>query len=288
MASEAGKTGAGPTAAIAIEQYFPREQRVVQDDCAFSILPLALRAFVLLTRPRFMRDLLIRRSEKDVPGMWSGMLCRKRYIEDSLAAFAQRLDAVVNLGAGLDTVAYRVPALSGVPVWEVDQPDNTRQKEHRLRAVFGAVPERVHLAAVDFDRQDIGAALTSSGYDLAMRTSFILEGVTQYLTGDGLKSIFDFLSRAARGSLLAFTYVRKDFIDGREPYGWEKAYEKYVAGGIWLMGLEPERVDEFLGKYAWRLVEDVSYDLLAEKYVKPTGRKLDSTQVERIALAEKM
>ncbi len=46
MATEAGKTASGPTALVAIEQYYPKEQRVVDDDLAYRVLPFSLRAFV--------------------------------------------------------------------------------------------------------------------------------------------------------------------------------------------------------------------------------------------------
>ena len=111
---------------------------------------------------------------------------------------------------------------------------------------------------------------------------------SQYLTETGLRSTFEFLSRAMRGSRLAFTYVRKDFIEGRAMYGWERAYSKYVTSRIWTLGLEPEGLAHFLGDYGWRLLEDLGYDELAERYVTPTGRVLDITAVERIAYAEKL
>jgi methyltransferase (TIGR00027 family) len=287
MATEAGKTGAGPTAAIAIDQYLPLEQRVVVDDLAYRMLPFGLRAFVQLMRLRLLRDLLIRWSERDIPGMWNGMLCCKRYIDDALADAAGQYEMVVNLGAGLDTRAYRLRVLQDVPVWEVDQPDTIRQKTARVGQILGAVPAGIHLVAMDFDRDDLSGVLAESGYR-DVPTFFILEGVTQYLSEEGLAKTFEFLSGATRESLLAFTYVRKDLIDGRKLYDWEKARRKYVKGGLWLSGLEPAQVGEFLWTYGWRLVEDAGYDELADKYVRPTGRPHGSTKVERIALAKKL
>jgi methyltransferase (TIGR00027 family) len=288
MATEAGKTASGPTALVAIEQYYPKEQRVVDDDLAYRILPFSLRAFVQLTRPGWARTLMMRASERDIPGMWSGMLCRKRYIDEKLVDSASDIDAVVNLGAGLDTRTYRLPALTGIPVWEVDLPENIRQKQAGLRRAFRVLPPNVTLVAMDFNREELDAVLKTHGYSAARRTFFIWEGVTQYLTETGLGSTFEFLSRAMRGSRLVFTYVRKDFIEGRAMYGWERAYRQYVTSQIWTLGLEPEGLAHFLGDYGWRLLEDVGYHELAERYVTPTGRALDTTAVERIAHAEKM
>ena len=289
MSKEAAKTAYGPTLLIAIEQFFPREQRIIEDNIAYRVLSPAARAFVQLMRPTWARNLLIHLGETGpFPGMWGAMLCRKRYIDDTLAESASDVDAVVNLGAGLDTRAYRLEALPGMPTWEVDQPEVIQQKKAGLRRALQALPQNVTLVPIDFDHEDLHTVLEAHGHSVDSRTFFILEGVTQYLTEKGLRSTLDFLSVAASGSRLVFTYVRKDFVDGRDMRGWEQAYKKYVQGGLWLLGLEPQELAEFLDGYGWRLVEDLGYEELAERYIKAPGRTFKTTAVERIALAEKL
>lgn len=287
MSKAAAKTGVGPTALVAIEQYFPRRERIIEDDLACRILP-AGRAFVWLMRPGPARDWMVRATEKNFPGLWGGIMCRKRYIDEKLIDSVKHIDAVVNLGAGFDTRAYRLPALSGIPVWEVDQPVNIESKRARLIKVFGSIPAHIKLVAIDFDREDLGTVLESHGYSTDKRTFFIWEAVTQYLTEKGVRTAFAFLARAARGSRIAFTYVRRDFLDGRAMYDWEKVYKKYVANNIWIFGMVPEEWPDFLKEYGWQLVEDIGYDAMADKYVKPTGRILASTLVERMVYAEKL
>ena len=120
------------------------------------------------------------------------------------------------------------------------------------------------------------------------RTFFILEGVTRYLTEKGIRTIFNFLDKAIRGSRIAFTYVRKDFIDGQAMYGLEKLYKRVVTNKIWIFGMESDAWPNFLREYGWKVVEDIGYKEMAEKYVKPTGRKLVSTPIERMVYAEKV
>lgn len=288
MTKAAAKTGAGPTTLVAIEQYFPEGQRIIEDDLAYQILPFSMRAFVWLVRPHMVRDWMVRVSEKDTPGLWGGILCRKRYIDDKLIESANQVNAVVNLGAGFDTRAYRLPALSDMPVWEVDQPENIQSKQTRLRKLFGEVPSHVRLVPIDFDHEELGPVLESHGYSADRRTFFIWEGVTQYLTETGLRSTFDFLAKAERGSLLVFTYVRRDFLDGRVMYGMEKLYKKYVKDKLWIFGMDPEEWPVFLEGYGWRVVEHLGSEELAERYVRPTGRELATTPVERIIYAEKV
>lgn len=288
MAKEAAKTGVAPTTIIAIEQYFPKKERIIEDDLAHRILPSGSAFLCLLLRPNSVRDWMVRVTEKNFPGIWGGMTCRKRYIDEKLIDSLNQIDAVVNLGAGFDTRAYRLPPVSDIPVWELDQPDNINQKQTRLHKVFGTTPSHVKLVAIDFDHEDLGTILGSHGYSTDKRTFFIWEAVTQYLTEKGLRTTFDFLAKAARGSRLAFTYVRKDFLDGRVMYGWEKGYKKFVTSKIWIFGMEPEAWPNFLKEYGWRVIEDMGYDEMAEKYVKPTGRLLAATPIERMIYAEKL
>jgi methyltransferase (TIGR00027 family) len=103
------------------------------------------------------------------------MMCRKRYINDQLLEAVGRSDAVVNLGAGFDMRAYRLPALADMPVWEVDQPENIEPKRLRLRKLFGAVPANVRLVPIDFDHEELGTVLASHGYSMDKRTFVIWE-----------------------------------------------------------------------------------------------------------------
>jgi methyltransferase (TIGR00027 family) len=121
MTKAAAQTGVGPMVTAAVEQHFPENQRIIEDTLAYAILPSSMRAIVQLAQPAFARDWLVRTSEKSSPGVWGGTLCRKRYIDEKLIESAPGIDAVVNLGAGFDTRAYRLPVLADMPVWEVDQ-----------------------------------------------------------------------------------------------------------------------------------------------------------------------
>ncbi len=279
-------TGYSPTVMVAIEQRFPESTRIISDDLAARILPAATRLRMLL----WPRDLMVRITEKKVPGVWGGILCRKRYIDYRLAeAAGGQVETVVNLGAGIDTRAYRLPALARLPVFEVDLPENINAKRSRLMKVLGEVPAHVTLVPIDFDREDPGAVLASNGYAAEMRTFFIWEGVTQYLTEEGVRATMDFLAKAPAGSRLAFTYIRKDFVDGEVFYGHEYIYKTLVLKGKnWRFGMDPENVADFLSGYGWRVLEHLGFDELAERYVKPTGRKLLSMPIERMVYAEKL
>lgn len=288
MGRAAAKTGIMPTALVAIEQSFPKSQRVIDDALSVRMLPLGPRMFAHILRVRSIRDWLIGLAEKSDPGMWGGLLCRKRYVDDRVTASIDEIDAIVSLGAGFDTRSFRLPSLSGIPIWEIDQRENVEVKEKRLRRSLGEIPANFKLLAVDFDNDDLATALASQGYSMGMRTFFVWEAVTQYLTETGVRATFNWLSRATPGSRLAFTYVRKNFLTGEVLYGWESGYKRFVETGTWLFGMEPQDCPALLRDYGWKLIEDVDYEELARKYLGGTGRSMRATQVERMVFAQKI
>ena len=214
-------------------------------------------------------------------------MCRKRFIDETVTTSCVAMDAIVNLGAGFDTRAYRLPVLAGIRVWECDQPANIKLKQDRLQRRFGNQPGHVCFVPMDFDRQALKPTLASQGYTGVGRTLFIWEGVSQYVTEAGIGATLDFLADAPYGSRLVFTYIRKDFLSGESLYGQQRVYNRFVKPKIWRFGLDPRGVASLLDPYGWRLITDLGGEELCECYVKPTGRGLSSSPIERIAVAER-
>ena len=272
----------------AVEHWEPEGRRLVDDDLAASFLPLPLRLFVGTMRWTPLRHGVIRASERSGPGLWANIACRKRYIDDMLAVTIGEIDAVVVLGAGLDTRAYRLARRNGIPVFEVDQQVNVARKRAVVARALGTPPSSVRLVPVDFERDDLIGALRANGYRPDFRTFFIWEGVTQYLTADAVTATLDQLASAATGSRLHFTYVRRDFIDGDELYGSPALYRKFRGlEPVWKFGLDPEHVAEFLAGYGWRLIEQAGPAEFTSRYMQPSGRDLVTSQLEWSAHAAK-
>ena len=288
MTKAAAKTSADPISIVAIEQSFPKDQRIVVDDLALQILPLSVRIVTRVMEIGFIRDWLINYTEKITPGIWGGILCRKRYINDKLNDMSDQIDGMVNLGAGLDTRVYKLNLISKLPIWELDQDVIINSKQTRLTKIFGSFPENVHTIGIDFDHEDVGKVLEKDGYSIDKKIFFIWEAVTQYLEEKSVRIIFDFLSHANNSSKIVFTYIRKDFLDGNNMYGMEEIYKRFVETGTWKFGMDPESWPQFLKEYGWRILEDVGGEDLEERYVKPTGRIFVSTAIERLIFAEKI
>ena len=272
----------------AMEQSEPPGRRLVDDDLAARFLPAPTRWLVTATPPALMRRLMMAAMERDGPGLWANFACRKHYIADKVTEALDSIDAVVVLGAGLDTLAYRLARLSDIPIFEVDQPVNIDRKAAAVQRVLGQVPSSVQLVPLDFERDDVLTALAERGYRADYRTFFVWEAVTQYLSADAVHATLESLRPAASGSRLVFTYVRRDFIDGVNFYGAEQLYRRFrQRQQLWRFGLQPEEVAAFLAGHGWRLVEQLGPEQIVQRYVEPTGRNLTASQVEWSAYADK-
>jgi methyltransferase (TIGR00027 family) len=285
----AAQTAFGPMVQAAIEQYEPPERRLVDDDLALSMLPAGQRAVVRAMRWPLLRRLTVSAGERTVPGSWSLIACRKRYIDDKLDEALENIDSVVVLGAGMDTRACRLARRSDIRVFEVDLPINIERKKAAVQRALGGVPASIDLVPVDFERDDLIGALTGRGYRLDARTFFIWEGVTQYLTEDAVRATLRALQVTAAGSRLVFTYVRRDFVDGVNMYDAAILYKRFrQRQQVWHFGLDPDEVAAFIAEYGWQLVEQAGPDYFVRNYIEPTGRRLAASQLEWSAYAEKV
>jgi methyltransferase (TIGR00027 family) len=273
---------------VALEQSEPPGRRLVDDDLAARFLPAPTRWLVTVTPPNLMRRLAMAVMEREGPGLWASMNCRKRYIADKVTESLDGIDAVVVLGAGFDTLAYRLAKKTGIPIFEVDQPVNIDRKAAAVQRALGQQPASVRLVPLDFERDDVLNVLAEHGYRPDSRTFFVWEAVTQYLSPEAVDATLERLRRATPGSRLVFTYVRRDFIDGTNLYGADDLYRRFRRRAqLWRFGLPPDEVATFLAGHGWRLAEQAGPDLILHRYVEPTGRNLTVSPIEWSAYAEK-
>ena len=273
---------------VAVEQSESPDRRLVDDDLAVQFLPAPIRWLVTAAPPNLLRRLTVAATEREGPGLWASLNCRKRYIADKVTASLDDIDAVVVLGAGFDTLAYRLARITPIPIFEVDLPVNIARKAAAVKRALGEPPGSVRLIPLDFERDDVLTALTENGYRRESRTVFVWEAVTQYLTAEAVHATLTKLRSAVSGSRLVFTYVRKDFIDGINLYGAEALYRRFVQRQqLWQFGLPPQEVATFLAGHGWRLSEQAGPDLIVQRYIEPTSRHLTTSPIEWTAYAEK-
>jgi methyltransferase (TIGR00027 family) len=280
----------GPMLFPALEMHFPETQRIAEDEFAIRMLSPAVRMTARAMAWRPLRDLIARSLDKQMPGLWGGVVARKRYADDQTAdALASGIKQFVILGAGFDTRSFRLIAPAGADSFEVDLPDNSARKRAMLERLFGDVPSHVVLIPADFETDDLQDCLAAKGFWPDMPTMYVMEAVTQYLTEDAIDRLFTALSKAPPASRLIFTYLRREFLEGKELHGWDKAYKQWVVDDkVWRYGVAASAVGDFLAGYGWAERDHVGSDDYRLRYFDPAGRDLPAIDIERFVAAEKV
>ena len=271
----------------AMESYYPKKDRLFEDRFARGLLEFIWRAFLELMRLPGVGSWYYALGDRQAPGVWGGLLCRIRYIDDTLSdALREGLDQMVILGAGSDTRGLRIPGIDKVRVFEVDYPAPQAWKKKRLKKMLGTLPSHVTFVPMDFDRQILEDEMAAAGFRTGARTFVICEGVTQYITAEANDAILQHVSKTAPGSRIVFSYVLRGIIDG----SFEDA-EKWISfakhqGVSWIFGIDPGELEQYLSARGFALIDHVGASDYQERYLNPLGRHLNIMEIERIALAE--
>ncbi len=273
----------------AAENLLPQDKRLFEDPYSEKIMPPIFKLFVIIMRPPKIWNFLMNMREKSSPGVIGGILCRTRYIDDVLNnAIKEGVGAVVNLGAGMDTRAFRIPGIKNVKYFELDLPKLLKVKSSNINKKIGELPSSVSLVPIDFNSQDLGEELQKAGYALSSKTLFIWEGVTQYISKEAVDNTIKYVAQASTGSRIVFTYVLESFINGSYiPDGLNILYKTMLKkkNPLWFCGFDRAKMCEYLSKYSLSLIEDVGHEEYLERYIKPKGRDLTVMEIERTVLA---
>jgi methyltransferase (TIGR00027 family) len=133
---------------------------------------------------------------------------RSRIAEDAARrAIDEGARQIVVLGAGLDTLGYRLAPLEGLRVFELDHPATQDEKRRRLAATGIAIPAHLVFAACDFEAETLAAALRAAGFDESRRAVFICLGVTPYLTPEAAESVLRYVAGLSGGAEIVFDYA---------------------------------------------------------------------------------
>jgi methyltransferase (TIGR00027 family) len=271
----------------AIESYHSEKDRLFEDHFARRFLKFSWRAVLELLRLPGVGSLFLDLGDRQCTGVWGGLLCRIRYMDDALSdALREGLDQVVILGAGSDTRALRIPGIDKVHVFEVDHPAPQAWKKKCLKKMLGTLPSHITFVPMDFDRQSLEDEMAAAGFKTGDRTFVICEGVTQYITAEANDATFQHVSKTAPGSRIVFSYVNRGVIDGssEDAEKWKSFAQS--KGVSWVFGIDPGELEQYLSARGFALLDHVGASDYQERYINPLGRHLTIMEIERVALAE--
>ncbi|MFG1927590.1 class I SAM-dependent methyltransferase [Cryptosporangium sp. NPDC048952] len=261
MLSSGSKTAVHVALFRALESV--RDDRLFSDSYARLFLPRGYRVAAGVARFRPVG----RRLEQYIDARWGGprgsAVARTRLIDDWVDdAVSRGARQLLVLGAGFDSRAHRLPALSSVDVFEVDHPATQASKQ---RILAGRTRSDVRFVPVDFLYDDLGSALASAGFSPTVQTVVVWEGVTNYLTAAAVDVTLRYLG-GIRGEVI-FTYVDKAVLDGGVADAWRGAVT--AVGEPWTFGFDPASLADYLRERGLTLVEDVSTRDAAQRYQRP-------------------
>jgi methyltransferase (TIGR00027 family) len=260
----------------ALESAQSAHRRLFHDPFATLFLSASLRRMVQCSAMPILGPALQQIIDHSWPGARSSGVARTRLIDDWIeASIANGSQQLVILGAGFDSRAWRMPVLAGLPIFELDHAA-TATKKRRVAAAVAA--ERLNIVSItlDFDRDRLPDALAAAGFDPKRCSTVVWEGVTNYLTGDTVRSVLAWVGNLAAGSTLIFTYVHRGVI--ADPTSFEGA-ERILrtvanAGEPWTFGFLPETLPRCLQAHGLRLVEDLGADDYRSRYFGPKARRM--------------
>ena len=276
---KASRTAAGTAGERAIESFRPANERVLYDPYAIQFLG-GIYSIIAKTRFLISSRLLVKIMDwymsRLVPGGNTYDVVRARYIDDYLIqCIDDGIEQLILLGAGYDSRAFRFSALKEkVKVFEVDHPDSQRGKKEKVRKIFGSLPDHVVYVPIDYDKDKMSEKLFESGYDRNLKTLFIWEGVTYFLTDEAVDETLAFVvNNSGEGSSIIFDYIYESVIDGRMKEAEQTRRQAARAGESFKFGIEEGNVEEFLEKRGFGKVKNMNAKSLEDRYFKGTDRK---------------
>ena len=147
-------------------------------------------------------------SPERVQAMIDSMAVRTKFFDDYFTAATDGgIRQAVILASGLDSRAYRLPWPDGTVVYEIDQPQVIEFKTQTL-ADIGAEPTATHRTVGIDLRENWPAALAAAGFDPALPTAWLAEGLLIYLPPEAQDRLFDQITAlSAAGSTVGTEYA---------------------------------------------------------------------------------
>lgn len=276
--NKSSSTAEGIALLRAIEAQRPEDERICYDPIARS----------LVNGISFTLSKLVVNSgiyERIGRGAMAFVTARERYIDDFLiVSLSEGFDQVVILGAGFDTRAYRIAGIEKTQVFEIDHPDTQAVKLKRLKKVINPLPDHVTFIPVDFNTQTLKERLFNSGYNEQGKTLFIWQGVTVYLTPEGVDSTLAFIANhSGLDSAVIFDYFYTETLrDTQRNFVKTMRRTSRVTGEEYIFGIDQGQVETFLIQRGFHDIRNKTPEDLKQLYF--TGPNAGRTITKGIAI----
>jgi methyltransferase (TIGR00027 family) len=239
------------------------------DHLSKLFLPPAARFFLSF---KYMRNNVRKKLRKQVPGTYEYVTARtKHYDKVYEQALKEKFPQIVLLGAGYDTRAIRLKNNNKqTKIFELDTPIIQQQKKQILFKSNISVPKEVSFVPINFNKEKIEEVLTKAGYNTALKSCFLWEGVTYYLTEEVVKDTLSSINIfSGIGSTVTFDYFYKSAIDGDSAYYGAKEINEAVLKSKepFKFGLDKVDIESFLSECGFEIESHYSPEEFEKIYL---------------------
>lgn len=209
---------------------------------------------------RAMRDWVMKSIP---PGLYEFVIARTAYFDAVVEkALKEGILQLIFLGAGYDSRPYRFSeSIGDTGIFELDARLTQERKLALLRKFDISIPENVCYVPANFNSDSLETVLLGAGYDRNKKTLFVWEGVTYYLSDEGVDATLAFVvNHAPAGSRVCFDFQIK------APE--QESLKTQSPGEPIKFGIEAGQVEEFFVKRGLSVVEICSASEMEERYLK--------------------
>lgn len=222
-----------------------------------------------------------------MPGITLNYVLRKRFIEEKvLEAVKNGTTQVINIGAGFDTLTWRLSKeFPSITFIEIDHPATAQEKVKAFSDETSALPN-LHFIEADLSKVTLQSVLGEcEGFNKEAKTLYISEGVLMYLDEIHVSGVFDSLrSLTGKESLFIFSCMEPPQSDKNNIRTLLYLYLK-LKNERYLWYMRDINLPAFVKKHNYALLETVDSETYRKKYL-PTGYKGTLHQGEYIAVTK--
>ncbi len=219
-----------------------------------------------------LSSILLPLLKKYIPGTYEWVISRTFLFDEIFReALDENFNQIIILGAGFDSRPYRfIDYIKDTKIFEVDVAPTQETKIKILKDKNINIPYGMQFVAVNFNKNNLDDKLFKSGFQIGKKNLFIWEGVTEYLTGDAVDSTLTFIkNNSIGGSLIAFTYIYKEVIEGNYKYYGSKEIVNLVSKyeEPYHFGIPEGGINKFLKKWRFKVIKNYTPEELEKLYL---------------------
>jgi methyltransferase (TIGR00027 family) len=209
---------------------------------------------------------------KTDPGAYEFMIARTAFFDQIVQQkLTENIPQIVFLGAGYDTRPYRFRELiQDTRIFELDAPPTQQRKKEILQQAGIAIPEQLSFIPVDFQKDDIKVTLLEADFKPDLKTLFVWEGVTYYLSMDAVNNTLNFIkTNSLPGSSVCFDYasLSPEALNNDSVSKIRKRMKTRYSGEPTRFGIIRGNLKPFLSERGYHIIEHLSSTEMQQKYL---------------------